>query len=123
MVEEKEIKKDLKELKKHALAILQYGSTVDQTSHQKSDTDICIIAGKKDIKELFNQLLQNKATQKYDIKIFEQLPLKIKASVIENHKTLWTRDDTELTLYLHRYQRIWSDQKQSLRKLGIEIYA
>jgi|GEM_PF-5844726 len=69
------------------------------------------------------EFLKMDVTERYDVKIFELLPLGLKGRILEDHIVVWTRDKYELSYYLYKWKKIWLDQKLSLRKLGFEIYS
>jgi len=117
------IEKDFSTYKDKVLGILLYGSKASGTHHERSDTDICLVAGDYDGDLLFKELITSNLTAKYDVKIFETLPLKIKGSILDNHKVIYSRDKPELSYYLHKWRDIWEDQERSLRKLGLEMYS
>ncbi len=116
------IEKDFAPLKGEVIGILMYGSRVTGTDHARSDIDVCLVAGVNDPSKLFKDLLVTNLTAKYDVKIFEMMPLKMKGSILDNHVVVWSGDEGELSLYLHKYARIWVDQKTSLKKLGLKMY-
>lgn len=120
-MDRKEIAKDFEPLRDRCLAIILYGSQVEGEAAKKSDIDICILAP-EDPKGVFGAVLSSGLTERYDVKIFELLPLKIKGSILERHVLIWTSDEAELSDYLHKWRRVWEDQKMALRKLGIEIF-
>ncbi len=106
------LEKDLKENK--ILAVLLYGSYVKKQQHIRSDVDICVVAPKfKTIKEqadLLSYLWRNINANKYDVRLFEELPLYIKASVIKNHKVILIANEFEFRYYFYFVNKIWKDQ-------------
>ncbi len=125
MVEKKlieQIERDFEMFKDKVLAILLFGSLVKNEQTAGSDIDVCLVVGSKDVKEVFNLVLESGLTTKYDIKIFEMLPLKLKGEIIENHKVVWTKDAGELSYYLYKHRKVWDDQKLALKKLGLEMF-
>ncbi len=119
----KDIEKDFSCFKDSILGILLFGSKANGTHNKRSDVDVCLIAGgKNNADKLFGDILKTNLTGKYDIKIFELLPLKLKGSILENHRIVWAKDRNELDYYLYKTGRIWNDQKTSLKKLGLEMY-
>ena len=69
-----------------------------------SDINICLVAGERSIKEIFNMFLAEPVTEKYDIKIFETLPLCLKAEVLENAVIIWMDDEFKLSYYLYKWR-------------------
>ena len=53
--------------------------------------------------------LAEDVTEKYDIKIFETLPLYMKAEVLENAVVVWVDDEPEMMYYLYRWRRLIED--------------
>ncbi|ODS40848.1 MAG: hypothetical protein A7315_07490 [Candidatus Altiarchaeales archaeon WOR_SM1_79] len=117
------ISKDFETLKGNALGILLFGSHAIEHETVRSDIDVCIVAPKAEPKEIFDQILKTTLPGRYDIKIFETLPLKIKGDIIDNHIIVWTRDKGELTYYLYKWGKVWKDQKMALRREGMEIFS
>ncbi|KXB07273.1 hypothetical protein AKJ52_00635, partial [candidate division MSBL1 archaeon SCGC-AAA382C18] len=46
-------------------------------------------------------------------KDFEELTLKMKHSVIENHQLVWTRNRGNLEEYFYKYRKLWQDQAKA----------
>jgi len=113
MVEEamkRQISKDFNFLKSHLYGIILFGSYADDSYTIRSDIDICLVVGKRNVKEIFNMFLAEDVTEKYDIKIFEMLPLYMKAEVLENAVVIWADDEPEMSYYLYRWHRLIEDQ-------------
>ena len=105
-----EIRKAIKPLERLALAIYLYGSQADGTAHEKSDSDLCVVA-EGDDNELYRQT--NLVMSKHpglDIKLFGELPLYLKKEVMENGKLLYCKGAAELSEYLRFYKRLWNEQ-------------
>ena len=49
-----QISKDFDFLKSHLKGIILFGSYAENSSTPRSDIDICLVAGKSDVKEIFN---------------------------------------------------------------------
>jgi len=111
-----EIKKDFKLLFENEgiQSILLYGSYVNGKPHLKSDVDICVVTPNcKTIKqksEMLGYIWGNVNAEKYDIRLFEELPLYIKISVIKNYKIIYTKDLAELQYYFYVYRKLWEGQ-------------
>ncbi len=118
-----EIEKDFALFKDKAFAILLFGSFARGEQTKKSDIDVCIVAKEiKKVKEIWDRILESGLTAKYDIKIFELLPLKLKIEVIKDGKILWCKNENELSYYFWKFRKIWKDEILQKRKLGLEIY-
>jgi len=61
--------------------------------------------------------LAEDVTEKYDIKIFETLPLYMKAEVLENAVVVWVDDEPEMMYYLYRWRRLIEDQLHIRQKM------
>ncbi len=123
MVEKKSLEKDFSFLRGRAdvLAVLLYGSAAKGGETPRSDVDICIVApGCKDTLSLFRDISSNVDIRgkKYDVRIFEELPLYIQIQVINNHDVVYARDIYELYEYFYFIRRLWQDQahRQELTK-------
>ncbi len=118
-----EIERDFAQFKDKAFAIILFGSFARGEQTEKSDIDICIVAKEMEkVREVWNKILESGLTQKYDIKIFELLPLKMKIEVIKDGKILWCKNENELSYYFWRFRKIWKDEVLQKKKLGLEIY-
>lgn len=108
----KQIKEDFSEFKDKALAILLYGSCLSGEQTLRSDIDICIVAGNiKKAKELYKKTLSIQAKQpKYDIHIFELMPLFLKNEIINNNKIIFAKSHPELSYYFYFFRKLWQDQ-------------
>lgn len=109
---------------KHVLAVLLFGSQVTKTTTPRSDIDITIVAPgttqaerQKLLRTIWQQL------SGYDIKIFEDLPLYLKAAIIEKHKIIWTRDAGELGEYFYFWRKLWADQAHRQALSATELRA
>lgn len=104
------ISKDFDFLKGRIEGIILFGSYSDDSSTPRSDIDICLVAGESDVKEIFNMVLESDVTEKYDMKIFETLPIYMKAEVLDNAILIWARNEPDLSYYLYKNRRIMDDQ-------------
>ncbi len=121
-MDKEEIVRDFEQFKDKVMGILLFGSLTNKSWSRRSDIDICLIAEEYDADKLFRELLKTRLMEKYDIKIFELLPLKLKGSILENHRVLWAVSNAELSYYLYKWRRLWNDQKLELKKLGLRIF-
>ena len=107
------IREDLKFLKDYEVVI--YGSYVTGEFREGSDIDIAVITRirdeKKNIKILKSFIGRTKNL--YDIRVFELLPLKVKASVMKNYIVLFG-DKGEISEYFYYYRKLWEDQKRRI---------
>lgn len=105
------IKKDFKDFKDEAFGILLFGSYVKNEHTKRSDIDICLIGIDKDD---YLKILK-KLGDKYDIKIFEELPLYIKIDIIKNHKVIWG-NELEISEYFYKFRKIWRDMEKRIKE-------
>ena len=94
------------------LGVLLYGSQVRGEAGPRSDIDLCVIApqvaGRPALWRKFISILRD---DRYDVHIFEILPMHIKMAVIEEGVVLHSRDVLELYEYFYPFRREWEDQK------------
>lgn len=106
MVEDKllnQIANDFSEIikNKKILGILLYGSYIEERNTNRSDIDICVIAPNEDMYELVSYSLQNinVNAKKYDIHVFNELPLYIKIHVIQKGVLIYSSNKLDLYEY------------------------
>jgi len=77
-------RQDLAFLQGDVLGVLLYGSWATGESHEMSDIDICIVAPSvEDKTALWRRAIAAIRDDRYDIRIFELLPLYLQMAVIE----------------------------------------
>lgn len=113
----RQISKDFDFLKSSVKGIILFGSYADDSSTPRSDIDICLVAGESAVKEIFNRVLESDVTEKYDVKIFETLPVYMKAEVLGNAVIVWAYDEPELSYYLYKSRRLVDDQMFARQKI------
>jgi hypothetical protein len=97
---------------KRVLGVLLYGSWARGDAGPDSDIDICLVAPEAEDKSgLWREFVSHLRSEKYDVRIFEILPLYIKMAVIEEGSVLRSRDVLELYEYFYPFRREWDDQK------------
>ena len=103
------VKEDLKKIDKFWVVI--YGSALSEYyTPPRSDIDVVIITQLIDKEENMNiwTEITGQLSEKYDIKIFELLPLFIKIEVIKNYKVIFG-NPLEISEYFYYYRSIWKD--------------
>ncbi len=111
-----EIKREFEIIKneKEIHSILLYGSYAKKQQHKKSDIDICIVTPglttPKEFSNLLGKIWRKVDGMRYDIRLFEELPLYIKASIIKNYKIIFSKNLEELYYYFYKVRKIWDDQ-------------
>jgi predicted nucleotidyltransferase len=78
-----------------------YGSVVLGEHQENSDVDICIVAPNQDKYAIYHTCMKGLEgdIEKLDIRFFEELPLLIRADIIEKGLILYTKNLGELTEY------------------------
>ncbi len=108
-----EIRKDLKEISNYESVI--YGSYVTGEFRDGSDIDVAVITRRRDEKENYaiQRSLFSKIRPIYDVRVFELLPLKVKASVFSDYIVLFG-DEPEISEYFYRWRKMWDDMKHRI---------
>lgn len=104
------VKVDLKPLKELGDVVI-FGSYATGHATQRSDIDVAIITHSRDResnKELWWQALGKTNPAKYDVKVFELLPLPVQMSVIENYVVVFG-NRLDLSEYFYFYRKLWRD--------------
>ena len=112
-----EVKTDFKKLAKNneIQAILLFGSTVTGDRTARSDVDVCIVVPTaQDRVEILRSAWRH-IGGKYDLWLFEELPLYIQAEVIQHHQVLHRSDLPALFEYFYPFRKLISDMKYRQR--------
>jgi len=122
-MDKEKIVKDFEFLKYDVEAIILFGSYARNEQTSRSDIDVCVVCGnkKEKIEKVWDKILESGITEKYDVKIFELLPLKMKISVIKEGKILCAKNEIELSHYFRFFRKLWEDEVIAKRKLGINL--
>gem|GEM_PF-320137 len=95
------------------LGLLLFGSVATGESSDRSDIDLCVVApAVRDHPAFLRWLLAHLRDTRYDLRIFELLPLYLQIEVIERGEVLFARDLYELYEYFYPFRRLWDDQKR-----------
>ena len=108
------IRERLKFLKNKYDAVV-YGSYVEGSMRPNSDIDIAVIShetSKEQNVKLQEELL-GKFPLKYDIRIFELLPIYIQISIVENYQVIFG-DPLEISEYFYSFRKKWDDCKHRI---------
>ena len=97
--------------------ILLFGSYAKEKPTGRSDVDICVI---KPAKELLNTLYE-KFGGKFDIRMFEKLPLYIQIDII-NHHIILVGDKLELSEYFYFFRKMWKDMEHRIKQNQFESF-
>ena len=112
-MELRQIRKDLEFLQHHDVVI--HGSFISNQMTPRSDIDIAIITRQHDL-SVNNQVnldVIGRANSRYDIRVFEILPLHIQINIIKHHMVLFG-DEIDLSEYFYFYRKLWDDVKQRI---------
>lgn len=120
------VKKDFEFLLDDVLGILLYGSLATGGDGERSDIDISVVAPSIDDKIGFSRrILSNVRDARYDVRVFELMPLYLKAEVVEKGEMIYAKDIFKLYEYFYHFRKIWEDQKhrQKLsRKEALQLF-
>ncbi len=107
-----EIREDFEFIKGNVDGVLLFGSHAAGRADKRSDIDICLVGPKNEgvILKVFGML-----GDKYDVKVFEDLPLYIKMDIIKNHKTI-IGDEVALSYYFYKFRKVWRDVEPRIKK-------
>lgn len=106
------------------MGVILFGSHAEGTATPRSDIDVCIVGGPGKAPLQTLRLAWRKATlggRPYDLKAFEELPLYLKAQVMERGIVLLTKDEPKLSEYLRPWKRIWADQAHRNRPTAEDL--
>ncbi|MDI9610585.1 MAG: nucleotidyltransferase domain-containing protein [Archaeoglobales archaeon] len=108
-----EIRKELNALSNYEAVL--FGSYVTGEFRIGSDIDVAVITRLRDLhKNLeIQKSLIGKFRQVYDVRVFELLPIKIKASIFSNYLVLFG-DELEISEYFYWWRKIWEDVKHRI---------
>ncbi|ATZ60811.2 MAG: nucleotidyltransferase domain-containing protein [Methanosarcinales archaeon Met12] len=107
-----DIKRDFEFINDSVKGVLLFGSCAKDERSKSSDIDVCLVSpeDKSVLLKVFERL-----GGKYDIKIFEDLPLTVKMSIINKHQTVFG-DEIELSHYFYRFRKEWADAEPRIRR-------
>lgn len=106
-----EVKLDLLPLKKYNVVL--YGSYTTSYFTERSDIDVAVLTREtkpERNKKIWLSLL-GRVPQKYDVKVFELLPLAIKASIIKKYIVVFG-DQLDISEYFYHFRKLWKDVKK-----------
>jgi len=92
--------------------IYLFGSHADGQADERSDIDICLVAGSnQDPSRLQSLAWRHVRSGRYDIRIFEILPLHMQIRILTTGILLSSPDPAALAEYLYPYWKQWDDQR------------
>lgn len=109
------IKTDLYFAKDYEVVV--FGSYAGKRADKRSDIDIAVITREKDRDKCMKIWMEvlGKAPKTYDVKIFELLPLHIKASLIDNYEVVFG-NRLDISEYFYEFRKLWNDMKYRFRE-------
>lgn len=107
-----EIKEDFEFIKDEVNGVLLFGSAAKGELSTRSDIDIALVNPGTDkvLLKVFARL-----GGKYDVKIFEDLPLLIKMEIIKHHRVIFG-DEVKLSYYFYRFRKEWNDMEYRIKR-------
>ncbi|MDK2915416.1 MAG: uncharacterized protein PWQ79_2331 [Thermococcaceae archaeon] len=106
-----QLRRDFDEFRNSCMGILLYGSWVRGKATRRSDVDICLVKPKPGT---YERVLE-KLGGKYDVKVFEELPLYVQIEIIKNHRVIYG-DELELSEYFYRFRKLWRDMEHRIKE-------
>lgn len=95
--------------------VVVFGSFVEGGMRPNSDIDIAILSKQTDKEvniDIWNEFL-GMAPIKFDLRVFELLPIYIQISIIENYRVVFG-DLLEISEYFYQYRKKWDDCKNRI---------
>lgn len=93
--------------------VVVFGSYASKKADSRSDIDIAVLTRERDRTrciKIWTEML-GKVPEDYDLKIFELLPLQIKASLMQNYEVVFG-NRLDISEYLYDFRKLWNDSKQ-----------
>jgi len=116
-----DIRRDLRALS--GFWVVVYGSWVRGEATPRSDVDVAVVTRTEDVDANLRVMrsLLGKTPPGYDVRIFETLPLHIKAEVFSNYAVVYG-DPLEISEYFYYYRRLWKDVEKRYRENQFSSY-
>src|SRR5574340_343915 len=104
------LRKEFESISGEVEGILLYGSHAKGVADKRSDLDICIIKprGRDVLIRIFA-----KVDGRYDLKIFDDMPLYVKMGVMEGYKVIYG-SEPEISYYLYGIRKKWEDMRHRI---------
>ena len=101
------LQKEFEFIKDEVFGILLYGSYAKETADSRSDIDICLI--KPNDRGILTKVFK-KIGARFDVKIFEDLPLFVKMGIIGNYRVIYG-DEPQISYYFYGFRKNWNDMR------------
>ncbi len=97
---------------KEKFEVVLFGSLVEGGVRPRSDIDVAILSRKTEKKENIEiqKDILGEYPLKFDLRVFELLPIYIQISIIENYKVIFG-DPLEISEYFYYFRKKWDDCK------------
>ncbi len=104
------LKNDFEFISRDVSGVLLYGSHAKGSADRRSDIDICIVKpqSSKVMERIFAKL-----GNKYDVKVFEDLPVYVKMEVIGNYKVIFG-SEPDISYFFYGFRKLGQDMKNRI---------
>ncbi len=114
------IRRDLRFLS--AYEVVLYGSYVTGEYTRGSDIDVSVITRERDKNRNFRIQLDiwgKVPSPIYDVRVFELLPIRVKASVISRYVVLFG-SEPDISEYFYRWRKVWEEVRRRMEPMTVE---
>ncbi len=115
-----QIRRDLRFLSSYEVVL--YGSYVTGEYTRESDIDVAVITRERDKNRNFRIQLDiwgKVPSPIYDVRVFELLPIRVKASVISRYVVLFG-SEPDISEYFYRWRKVWEDVRRRIEPMAVE---
>jgi predicted nucleotidyltransferase len=101
------------------LGLMLYGSSLRDDNSSHNDIDICIVAPKQNLYEIYRYIMHNlnHHVGDYDIRFFEELPLDIQGEIIDHGIVVYSPDEPALYEYFFfAARKEWEELKFHIKQ-------
>lgn len=104
------LKNDFEFISRDVSGVLLYGSHANGVANRRSDIDICIVKPRsiKVMERIFAKL-----GNKYDVKVFDDLPVYVKIEVIGNYKVIFG-SEPDISYFFYGFRKLGQDMKNRI---------
>ncbi len=120
MISLDQIRRDLRFLSSYEVVL--YGSYVTGDYTREFDIYMAVITREKDKNKNFRIQLDiwgKVPSPIYDMRVFELLPIRVKASVIDGYLVLFG-SESDISEYFYRWRKVWEDVRRRIEPMSIE---